>query len=311
MAHSAATTSGGPPSRGHRLPVPDLVGLDRQVAVSVLASAGFSDPRIRFTESYEKSETVLAQQPEGGTLWDSRSPVTLTVSKASLIRFLPAIYRPRQGGDPSFLRDFLWIIQHLHDSVNSRIDGIHQVFRPSRTPPEFLPWLASWFGIFFDDSLDDARRRRLLREAPGLFRIRGTREALVRWVFLFTGLSVEVLENRWPYQGFRIGCDVAIGVQSMILPEVSMAHAFVVRVPMRRDEVPEDLLLRLHRVIEAEKPASTNYFLQFADVEGVTEVVGMRIGVSSLVGVEGSGMEEAPAAGAEDGPGVPETRGQG
>jgi phage tail-like protein len=273
------------------------------VAVSVLASAGFADPRIRFAESYEKGETVLAQHPEGGSLWDSRSPVTLTVSKTSLIRFLPAIYRPRQGGDPSFLRDFLWIIQHLYESVNGRIDEVHRIFRPSRTPPEFLPWLASWFGIFFDDSLDDARRRRLLREAPGLFRIRGTREALIRWVFLFTDLEVEVLENRWPYQGFRIGCDVPIGVRSMILPEISMAHAFVVRVPIPRDEVPEELLLRLHRVIQAEKPASTNYFLQFADVEGVTEVVGMRIGVSSMVGVDGSGTTDVPGPGEAEGSG--------
>jgi hypothetical protein len=60
----------------------------------------------------------------------------------------------------------------------------------------------------------------------------------------------------------------------------------VVRVPKTFAEVGEDLLLRLHRVIEAEKPANSNYFLQFPDAEGVTEYVGMRVGVSSQIGGE-------------------------
>ena len=122
--------------------------------------------------------------------------------------------------------------------------------------------------------------------------------ALVHGYYREAGLDVEIEENRWPYRGFRIGT-ASVGVDTMILPEVAMAHTFVVRVPRPRDEVGEDLLLRLHRVIEAEKPASTNYFLQFTDVEGVTEVVGMRIGVSSAVGVEVEGEAE-PGTGTAD-----------
>jgi len=52
------------------------------------------------------------------------------------------------------------------------------------------------------------------------------------------------------------------------------------------DEVGEEKLVRLHRVLEAEKPAGTNYFLQFTGEEGVTEVVGMRVGVSSMIGAD-------------------------
>ena len=160
------------------------------------------------------------------------------------------------------------------------------MFNPSTTPPEFLPWLASWFAIAFDETMPEAHRRRILREAPVLFRIRGTKPALIRLVKLFTGLDIDIEENRWPYRGFRIGVASSVGVDTMILPEISMSQTFVVRVPKPFDEIGEDLLLRLHRVIEAEKPANSNYFLQFTDVEGVTEYVGMQVGVTSLIGGE-------------------------
>lgn len=276
---------GSAPARTRKLPVPEVAGLTLPVASKVLAAAGFPAPRVHFVEAYAKADTVVAQQPDKGGLWESDQPVTVHVAKTSLVRYLPSVFRPKAEGEPSFLRDFLWIIQHQVDTVSRKIDAVPDLFHPSAAPAEFLPWLASWFAISFDETMPEAHRRKILKEAPVLFRIRGTKAALVRMVKLFAGLDVEVEENRWPYRGFRIGT-AAVGVDTMILPEVAMAHTFVVRVPKARDEVGEDLLLRLHRVIEAEKPASTNYFLQFTDVEGVTEVVGMRIGVSSAVGVE-------------------------
>jgi len=292
------TGKAGSPGRSRKLPVPEVAGLSRAVAEKVLAGAGFPPPRVRFVEAYVKSDTVVAQSPDRGVLWESDQPVTIDVARVSWIRYLPSVYRPKGGEDGSFLRDFLWIFQQSLDTVNRRIDNVHELFSPSTTPPEFLPWLASWFAISFDESMPDAHRRRILREAPLLFRIRGTRSALVRLVQLFTGLDIEIEENRWPYRGFRIGVASSVGVDTMILPEISMSQTFVVRVPRSFEEVGEDLLLRLHRVIEAEKPANSNYFLQFTGIEGVTEYVGMRIGVTSLVGVEtADGDAEAPGEG--------------
>lgn len=289
---------GGTPARSRKLPVPEVTGLPRPVAEKVLAGAGFPPPRVHLAEAYEKSDTVIAQSPERGTLWESDQPVTLQVAKVSWIRYLPAVYRPKGADDPVFLRDFLWIFQQVLDTVNRRVDNVHELFSPNTTPPEFLSWLASWFAIAFDETMPEAHRRRILREAPLLFRIRGTRAALVRLVKLFTGLDIDIEENRWPYRGFRIGVASTVGVDTMILPEISMSQTFVVRLPMPFEEVGEDLLLRLHRVIEAEKPANSNYFLQFTGNEGVTEYVGMRVGVTSLIGVEGA---EPVADGAANG----------
>jgi phage tail-like protein len=290
----AGTRSGraGSPGRTRKLPVPDVTGLSRKIAEKVLASAGFLPPKVHFVESYEQADTLVAQMPERGTLWDVDKPVTIHVTRVSWVRHLPSVYRPKRAEDPSFLRDYLWIFQQVLDSVSRKIDSVPELFNPGTTPPEFLAWLASWFAISFDESMPEAHRRRILREAPMLFRMRGTRPAIVRLVKLFSGLDVEIEENRWPYRGFRIGVASTIGLDTMILPEISMSQTFVVRIPMAFEEVGEDLLLRLHKVIEAEKPAHSNYFLQFTGVEGVTEYEGMRVGVSSQIGI-GMTVDEA------------------
>lgn len=277
---------GAPPTRARKLPVPDVAGLGLATAETVLATAGFRDVRYRLIEAYAPGDQVVAQAPERGSLHDSHAPVTLSVARQSLVRFLPTAFRPQTPDQPHFLRDFLWIFQHVQDGVTRRIDRMHTLFHPHTTPVAFLPWLASWFAIAFDEDMDERHRRRLLREAAQLFRIRGTKQAILRMVKLFTGLDVAIEENRWPYRGFRVGVSSTVGIDTMILPEVSMAHTFVVRLPVPFDEVGEEKLVRLHRVLEAEKPAGTNYFLQFTGEEGVTEVVGMRVGVSSMIGAD-------------------------
>lgn len=275
---------GTPARRARKLPVPDVTGLALPAARVVMEAAGLRDVRYRLVEDYAPTHQVVAQEPPRGHLHDADAPVILSVSRQSLVRFLPTAFRPGTPEEPHFLRDFLWIIQHMQDSVTGTIDRMHTLFQPDTTPPEFLPWLASWFAIAFDEDMAEPARRRLLREAARLYRIRGTKTAIQQMVRLFTGLDVGIEENRWPYRGLRIGVASTVGIDTMILPEVSMAHTFVVRVPVPFDEVGEERLVRLHRVLEAEKPAGTNYFLQFTDREGVTEFVGMRVGVSSVIG---------------------------
>jgi len=289
-------------ARARKAPVPELTGLRIEVAEKVVRAAGFAGVRVHFQESYDPTGTVVAQDPPRGGLLETEGHVRLHVSKPSLVRYLPGVFRPRTPNDRTFLREYLWIFQHVFDGVTRKIDNLHEMFNPYTTPPEFLPWLASWFAISFDEGMPEARRRRILREATQLYRVRGTSVALARMVKLFTDMDCSIEENRWPYKGFRIGVASSIGVDTMVLPEISMSHTFVVRLPKRFDEIDDDTLVRLHRVIEAEKPASSNYFLQFRDEEGVTEAAGMmRIGVSSVVGVRpegenGEGEPEAPPA---------------
>jgi len=278
--------------RPRKLPVPDVVGLTLPVAEKVVHNSGFRDARVVYVESYEPSDEVIGQEPGRGSLMGEDGEVVVKVARTSLIRYLPSVYQPKEPGQRTFLRDFLWIFQHLYDGVSRRLDTMHEMFNPYTTSPEMLSWLASWFDISFDSSMSEERRRRVLREAATLYRIRGTRKAIVRMVKLFTDIDVEIEENKWPYKGLRIGVDSAIGMDTMVLPEISMSHTFVVLVPTGYEEIDESDLVRLHQAIEMEKPANTNYFLQFADKQGVTEDTGlMRVGVTSGIGMDVQGSD--------------------
>lgn len=269
--------------RVRKLPVPNITGLSVHVARRMIRDAGFVEPCVRYVESYEESGTVVAQDPPRGTLLDSEKPILLRVSKQSLIRFLPTVYQPKAPEEPNFLKEFLWIFQHIYDSVVEKVDRIHELFDPYTTPSEFLPWLASWFALSLDDTMDESKRRKVLKECASLYRIRGTRRAIERMVKLFTDVDITIEENRWPYKGFRIGISSTIGVDTMVLPEVSMSHTFIVKVPKKFEEIGEDRLARIHEIILAEKPANTNYFVQFEGETGVSEYVGvLRIGVSAI-----------------------------
>jgi phage tail-like protein len=269
--------------RARKLPVPDCTGLGHSVADRVLRGAGFPGARFVYVEAYEPVGTVVGQEPGRGALQESDRPVLLRVSKQNLIRYLPTVYHPRSPDDRAFLRDFLWIFQHLVDSVTDRVGRMHELFNPYTTDPEFLPWLASWFALSFDEHMPEDRRRRALREAAMLYRVRGTSKALTRMVKLFTDLDVGVAENQWPYKGMRIGVTARVGIDTMVLPEISMSQTFVVRVPRAYDEIDESTLLRLHDILQTEKPANTNYFLQFSGEEGVRITGGfMRVGVTQI-----------------------------
>ncbi len=278
-------------ARAKKLPVPDVVGLTLPIAQRVIGNAGFAGARVVYVEAYETPNTVVAQQPTRGNLLENDESVTIQVVAVSPIRYLPATYQPRTPDDQSFLRNYLWIFHAMRTTITDHIDGIHELFNPYTVRDDFLPWLASWFGIAFDETMSDRRRRRILKEASGLFRIRGTKIALLQMIKLFTELDVQIEENRWPYKGLRIGVSSEIGVNTMILPEISMSHTFVVKVDKTFEELGETMLVRLHHLIESEKPANSNYFLQFTGTEGVSEYEGMmRVGMGFAIGV-GIGAE--------------------
>jgi len=293
-------------ARAKKLPVPDVAGLTLPIAQRVIANAGFPGARVIFVEAYEPPNTVIAQQPTRGSLLESDQMVTVHVVAVSPIRYLPALYHPRTPEDQSFLRNYLWIFHSLRSTLTDHIDIIHEQFNPYTVRDDFLPWLASWFGIAFDETMSDTRRRRILKEAAALFRTRGTKTALLRMIKLFTELDVEIEENRWPYKGLRIGISSEIGVDTMILPEISMSHTFVVKINKTFEELGETTLVRLHHMIEAEKPANSNYFLQFTGAEGVSEYEGMmRVGTGFAIGVGigAESVEEIAPTGEEAGHG--------
>lgn len=270
-----------------KLKVPNLTGLSVRNATVVLRAAGFPAPDVRYTESYEPRLTVITQDPSRGQIVDNTTEVRLTVSQRNLLRFLPGIYQRNAEDGSNLLRDLLWVVQHLIDDVDDKLDHIHTYFDPYEAPEDFLPWLASWVAFTLDENWPIEKKRYLIKKAVDFYRIRGTVKGLKLFLKLFTGVEPEILENQWPFRGFQIGVNSTIGVDSIILPPVNLAHCFIVDFPIHPEEVTDELIIKIHDIIQAQKPAHTTYFLRFRGARRLLSSFGIVIGEHAV----GSGME--------------------
>lgn len=266
--------------------VPDVVGLPLRKAMLLIAQAGLRIGATLFKESYEEKDTVLEQKPPRGQMVYNSEEVTIWVSRESYIKWLPAIYQRSDATGHNVVRDLLWLVQHLFGSIESQLDNIHLIFDSYETREEFLPWLASWSAMVLEPDWPLSKKRRLIKKAMELYRWRGTVKGIGLFISLFTGFEPHLEENVWPYQGLRIGVSSTVGVDTVILPPVDRAHAFMVVMPHRfRDMTPESII-RLHEIIEMEKPAHTHYMLKFEEPRSaVEEREFYRIGVTSGIDV--------------------------
>lgn len=276
--------------------VPDVRGRPNHVARKILKLAGLEHVEEVFIESKAAKNIVVAQDPLPNEIVKEDAIITLSVSKDSLVRYLPAIYQPGKPGESGFVTRFLWIFQHFFEDLNSKLDNMHNLFRPYSVPSEFLPWLASWFAVSFRPGMDEAARRKILKQAVHLFGLRGTAWEIQEMVRLQTGLDIEIVEKPWPYRGVRAG-ETRIGEDSMILPQMPESYCFIVKVPVGYDDMDLSTLLVLYEVLNSEKPAHTNYLIEFHGETGVREAtdeafikVGMQaIGMGQAIGI---GLEE-------------------
>ncbi len=279
-----------------RAPVPDVQGLNLDNARVVLRSAGFEFTRVHYVEDYADEFTVVEQMPRSGLLVPKDTEVTLQVSRQSLVGFLPRVFQQTEmEGGGTFLRGFLNIIQHVYDSHAVRTKRLHELFDPRTTDPDFLPWLGSWLAISLNPDWTVLQRRKMLMAATQLFPDRGTAKAISEFVRIYVGARVTVEENAWPFRGFRIGVHSTVGEDTVILPPMNLNHCFVVRLDKPVTRVADEEIIKVHQIIQAQKPAHTSYFLAFSDEEE-SGVMGtfMAIGMAPPIAADGG---EAPAFG--------------
>ena len=266
--------------------MPEVVGLPLRKAKLLVENAGLSVEAILFQESYDERNTVLQQKPMRGQMIYVGEKVTLTVSRESYIKWLPSVYQRSDVTGQNFLRELLWITQHLFGEIEERLDVIHTFFDPYESPEEFLPWLAGWTAMILEEDWPKAKKRKLIKKAIELYRIRGTVKGLKLFISLFTGNEPEIIENAWPFRGFRVGITSGIGVDSVILPPVNTAHSFLVEMPVTYKDLSIESVIRLHEIIQMEKPANTSYYLRFLAAQRPKEVREFfQVGVRSGIGI--------------------------
>lgn len=270
--------------------MPEVVGISLENARLMLRNAGFELGlvRVRYEEAYRQEDEIIRQSPGHGSLIAVDEPVELVAARRSLMNHLPQVFQKADFGGRHFLREFLWIFDHISADLQRLLDRMHLHFDPLESPDEFLPWLASWVALTIDHAWPEAKKRKLIQQAIGVYGYRGTVRGLKLFLSIFTGVEPVVYENRWPYRGFRIGA-VRIGLDSIVLPPVNLAHCFMVEVPAEFSDASDETILKIHDIIRMEKPAHTAYFLTFAAAPSDDQLQPFVIGLGR-VGLEQAGV---------------------
>jgi phage tail-like protein len=150
---------------------------------------------------------------------------------------------------------------------------------PDAPGDAFLNWLAGWVALVPRGDVGREIKRRLIANAVGLYRLRGTKEGLERLLEIYTG-GVTIEE---PTGWLQVGVESRVGVDTRI--DGPPPHYFrVTRAvdPAAASSLPAAVdaeLTLLGAILDAEKPAHTRYDLDVTVPE-------FEVGVRSTVGVD-------------------------
>lgn len=264
--------------------VPNFIGLDIEKVEKMCRLDGIQIRMMEFEESLEPEGRVIVQNPDADQPIPAEG-VRLVVSGKSYLDYLPNIYRHYDMRQGLFLKRFLWLLKHPQIPIDRIIKNIHTYFQPFDTPKKFLPYLASILALVIDESWDEGKKRELIANIVKIYKLRGTSRGLALYLKIYTDSSPEILENFWPFNGFQVGVSSTIGVDSIIIGYINRSHCFSVRIPQTIDDTPVEMIRKIHAIVQAEKPAHTNYYMIFAE-PAVEEADFMQIGVASMIGVE-------------------------
>ena len=189
---------------------------------------------------------------------------------ANLLQNLPALYTqtpaapPRRHDpyeEPPFFERFLRGFEDAGEPLNELLSSLHRHFDADSAPADFLPWLATWVALDLDENWLQLRRRRLIKEAIWLYRWRGTRRGLSRYLELYSGIKPEI--NDQPFSGMRLGPGTLLG-RDTVLGGVQ-PHTFVVTMAVPDPSALNEEIVRL--IIESQKPAHAAYDLRIVERE--------------------------------------------
>lgn len=211
---------------------------------------------------------VVVTDVDSGEQATAAGTLKLRHPASALLAALPAIYgeavqQESESSESSYERPFFErFLRGFEDQIEPmrrRLSELDSVQDPDEAPVEFLPWLATWAALLLDENWPQLKRRRLIKEIIELYRWRGTRYGLARYLELYTGILPEI--HDLPFTGMTLGPQTLLG-RNTILGDVP-PHTFVIILSVPdRTKIDEKVI---RTIIDAEKPAHTAYTLQFAE----------------------------------------------
>lgn len=115
-----------------------------------------------------------------------------TMNDVGPIRFPIASFLPAMLQADDFCVRFTQGLDPVLAPAVTTIDNVDTYVDPWLAPPDYLDWLASWFGLELDATWPEERRRSLIANALELGRWRGTVIGLALLIELYTGSAGEV-----------------------------------------------------------------------------------------------------------------------
>lgn len=211
---STAFDSTIPDCRWHKLVVEAAIREKTQIRISYFISeVPIPDTDIKAlpNDTWSKppllnpQDALILSPIAGRYLWlrielagDGRlAPVVRSVQvyfqRISYLRYLPAVYQEDEASR-DFLERFLSLFETFFYNLEVKIGQIARFFDPLATPEAFLPWLAQWLAMAFDENWPLEKQREFLRRAATLYKARGTRRGFEEVIELFTGEEPIIFE---------------------------------------------------------------------------------------------------------------------
>ncbi len=150
-------------------------------------------------------EDALLLNAKGRYLWvyvemmgsEQHSPAIHSLEvhfpRLSFLENLPSIYQ-RDAASSEFLSRYLSIFQTLLDETDQQIQRVTQTFDANHVTGSSLNWLLSWIGIQAEDNWTEDQLKQLLKQAPVIYGMRGTKYAMEVLISIFTGEKPIILE---------------------------------------------------------------------------------------------------------------------
>lgn len=242
--------------------MPDLYGVELKKVEKLFQRLGININQLSYSEANMPNYRVLTQSIKPGTELEGGEKIDLTISSINPIKFLPSIFQSSDSKNDDFLKRYLWIFQHIFNSLNYKLDYIHEYFNPMEASPEFFNWLASWFSININYSLPEDKMRLLVKEAVNLYQWRGTKAGIAKYLEIVTGVKPDILENYIPIEEYVV-VDNKL-VERPITMEETSKYFFTVSFPVSSNYFDIVTMLQINKIIKAEKPAYSSFYIVFS-----------------------------------------------
>jgi phage tail-like protein len=270
----------------------------------------------------EASPDLILNPNKGRFLWfkltlttfDQKSRPSIRTTRIyyprlSYLRYLPPAYR-EEPVSAAFLERFLSIFETEFEAIDQKIDQLYRYFDPRLAPKAYLTWLASWINLSLDEDLPEDRVRSFIRRAPDIYNRKGTPQALIEFLEIYTGKPVHLTEylrglrplvigqkdttlgsgtvllGRGP-SGMRVGDTTVVGysavrdrVSDPDEPFLPLARRFTVLLEMGREEF-ERRKATLQRIITEQAPTHTSFTMRLTTDQ--TTVGKAVLGVTAVI----------------------------